>query len=198
MSYLNLPSFSLKQFSLVLSQQILLKSLSSSFLQTPFRWQNASGNTQGQSHFGQNVWVFSKKLKKIHLHVHIYIYILLREKGGWEVSLKCKHPWLNEMNPTLRLKLQEKNDHVGFLLGHCVHCSCSMDISWFLNSRKSLKERWRGTHWYTYGLVIHKPRSPTAMGCFQPVDFRTSIVAKTDQVKIMWGFLSDSFITCLK
>jgi len=36
-SSLNLPSFSLKSFPLVLSQQALLKSLSLSFLQTPFR-----------------------------------------------------------------------------------------------------------------------------------------------------------------
>jgi len=40
--YLNLPSFSLKPFHLVLSQQTLLKSLSPSFLKLPFRYWKAA------------------------------------------------------------------------------------------------------------------------------------------------------------
>lgn len=37
---------------------------------------------------------------------------------------------------------------MGFLLGHLVHCSCSVNISWFLKSRKAPKERWRHTPVY--------------------------------------------------
>ena len=53
LSNVNLPSFVLKPFPLVLSQQVLLKSLSPSFLQPPFRYQKAAIRSLGSLLFSR-------------------------------------------------------------------------------------------------------------------------------------------------